>query len=214
VALTLNTLARANLELPLGGHDLGVGARDLDAGVQAGAEVGLDNVALDDTAGANTAVVRTLRSRVAVLGPAVRAAVEVEESVLLLETEPGLVLGVGLHQLGRLVAVVVLIRGAIGIPALAENKDVGVEAERIGEDSNGLEVNVRVVAGGLASRRAIKVPQREVLGLVVLLGESLIRGFVSANEFYLKGGGWRKSWHVPSTWTSWRPPSQSRCTRR
>ena len=32
----LDALARPDLELPLGGHHLGVGARDVHAGVQAG----------------------------------------------------------------------------------------------------------------------------------------------------------------------------------
>jgi hypothetical protein len=36
VVAHLDTLARTDLELPLGGHDLGVDTRDLDAGVQTG----------------------------------------------------------------------------------------------------------------------------------------------------------------------------------
>jgi hypothetical protein len=36
LSLTLNAQARADLVLPLGGHDLGVGTGDLDACVQAG----------------------------------------------------------------------------------------------------------------------------------------------------------------------------------
>ena len=60
VVTHLDTQAGADLELPLGGHDLGVGARDVHAGVQAGLVVSLDNVALDDLAGTDTAVVRTL----------------------------------------------------------------------------------------------------------------------------------------------------------
>lgn len=60
VVTHLDTLARADLELPLAGHDLGVGARDLDAGVKAGLVVGLDDVTEDDLAAADTAVVRAL----------------------------------------------------------------------------------------------------------------------------------------------------------
>ena len=37
--------AESDLELPLGGHDLGVGAADPDAGVQTGAVVSLHDVA-------------------------------------------------------------------------------------------------------------------------------------------------------------------------
>lgn len=121
VVAHLNALAGADLELPLGGHHLGVGARDLDAGVQAALVVGLDDVALDDLAGANTAVVGALGRGEAVLGPAVGTVVEVEQSVLLLKTEPGLVVGMSLHQLGALMAMVVLVGGAIGVPALSED---------------------------------------------------------------------------------------------
>lgn len=44
----LNALARADLELPLGGHDLCVGSRDLDTGEKAAPVVCLDDVALDN----------------------------------------------------------------------------------------------------------------------------------------------------------------------
>ena len=63
--------------------------------------------------------------------PAERALVEIKEGVLLLQTEPGLVDGVGLHQLGARVAVVELVRGAVVVPALGEHEDVGLEAERV-----------------------------------------------------------------------------------
>ena len=59
-----------------------------------------------------------------VLRPAVGTVVQIEEGVFLLETEPRLVLGVKLHELGALVAVVVLVGGAISIPALGEDEDV------------------------------------------------------------------------------------------
>lgn len=61
----LDADAGADLELPLGGHDFGVGSRDLNAGVQAGAVVRFDNVAHDNLSGTDTAVVRTLRGGVA-----------------------------------------------------------------------------------------------------------------------------------------------------
>jgi hypothetical protein len=148
--LTLNTQARADLVLPLGRHDLGVGAGDLDTSVQAGLVVSLDDVALHDLAGADTAVVGALGSRETVCGPAIGTVVEVEESVLLLETEPRLVLGVLLHQLRSLMAVVELVRGPVGVPALGKDDDVGRATEGVGEDGNGLEVDIGVLTRGLA----------------------------------------------------------------
>lgn len=44
----LNALARADLELPLSGHDFGVGSGDLDPGVKAAPVVRLDDVTLDN----------------------------------------------------------------------------------------------------------------------------------------------------------------------
>lgn len=58
-----DALARTDLELPLGRHNLGVGAGDVDASVQACLVVCLDDVTLDDLAGTDTAVVRTLGCR-------------------------------------------------------------------------------------------------------------------------------------------------------
>lgn len=85
--------------------------------------------------------------------PAKWPVVEVEKSVLLLQAEPGLVSGVLLHQLGTLVSVVELVRGSIGHPALGQDKNVvtALGAEGVGVDGDGLQVDVGVVARGLAS---------------------------------------------------------------
>jgi hypothetical protein len=177
--LTLNTLARTNLELPLGWHDFGIGTRDLDTGEQASLVVSLDNISAVDLASTDTAVVRALRTWETTNGPSVWLVKHVEESVLLLKTEPWLVCGVSLHQLGALVAVVVLVWGSIGIPALGDNQDVGSTTEWIGEDGNRAEVDIGVVAWGLASGRTVKVPLWEIFDLELArgwdLGESLRR---------------------------------------
>lgn len=57
-----------------------------------------------------------------------------------------LVGGVSLHQLGGLMPVVVLVWASIGIPALSEDEEVAVPAERIGEDGGRAEVDIAVVA--------------------------------------------------------------------
>ena len=51
----------------------------------------VDDITLNNLAGANTAVVRALGGREAIARPAVGAVVEIEEGVLLLETYYGLV---------------------------------------------------------------------------------------------------------------------------
>jgi hypothetical protein len=64
--------------------------------------VGLNDISLDDLASTHTAVVGALGGGEASSGPAVGAVVQVEEGVLLLQTEPGVALGVALHELGAL----------------------------------------------------------------------------------------------------------------
>ena len=86
----------SHLVLPLRGHDLGVHARDVDAGVEAGFVVSLDDVAPDGGARAGRAVVGALGAGVAGRGPPQRPlGVSVEQGVFLLDAEPGL-LGGGL----------------------------------------------------------------------------------------------------------------------
>lgn len=136
--------------LPLSGHDLGVGPGDVDAGVQAGLVVSLDNISAEDLASAVTAVIGTLRRREAVPGPAIGPSVCVEKGVFLLKTEPELLLLVGLHEDGGIVTEVEGVGGSIGHPGLAHDEDVVAESPGIGVVGDGAEVDIGVVAGGLA----------------------------------------------------------------
>lgn len=177
VVTQLNTVTRTHLELPLSWHNLGVSTRDLHTGEQAGLVVSLDNISAVDLASTNTTVVRALGSWETVDWPSIGPVCQVKEGILLLETEPWLVGLVGLHELGTLVAVVELVWSSIWVPALGDNQDVGSTTEWVGEDSNRPEVDIRIVAWGLASRAAVKVPLWKVLNLedTVLgdFGESL-----------------------------------------
>lgn len=175
VELTLNALARADLVLPLSGHDLGVGAGDVDAGVQAGLVVGVDDVAAEDLAGADTAVVGALGPGEAVLGPAIGPAVDVEERVLLLEAEPKLLRGVRLHKDVGVAAEVIRVGLAVGAPRLAHDEDVVTETERVRVEGDGAEVDIGIVAGRLARRRAVEVPLWQLIHRGGLLGERLRR---------------------------------------
>ena len=149
IELTVDAGAGTDLVLPLGGHDLGVGTGDVDTGVEAGHVVSLDEIAAEDSTGTDTTVVRTLRSGESVLGPAERPAVDIEEGVLLLETEPEAFASVGLHQESSVVTEVEGVGLAIRHPGLAHDEDVGLAAERVIEDGNRAKVDIRVVARGL-----------------------------------------------------------------
>lgn len=64
----------------------------------------------------------------------------------MLEAPPRLLVGELLVDLGRLVAVVVLVGGAIGHPALGEDEDVGAGAEGVRVHGDGSEVDVTVAS--------------------------------------------------------------------
>lgn len=176
--LTFNTLTRTNLEFPLSWHNLGIGTRDLHTREQASLVVSLNDISAVDLASTNATVVWSLWTWETSNGPAIRLVKHVEERVFLLQAEPWLVRLVGLHELSTLVAVVELVWGSIGVPALGDNQDVGSTTEWIGEDGNGAEVDIRVVTGSLASRATVEVPLGEIFRLEDTgfwdLGESLL----------------------------------------
>lgn len=183
--LTVDARAGADLVLPLRGHDLSVDTGDVDAGVQAGTVVSLNNVTAVDLASTDTTVVGTLGTGETTTGPAVGPAVGAEKGVLLFKTEPELLLGVGLHQTGSIVAVVELVGATIGVPGLAENKDVVALAEGVGEDSDGTEVDIGVVTRGLAGGGTVEVPFGELVNGFDGLRESLASDPLISRLFYL-----------------------------
>ena len=168
----MDTLARANLVLPLGRHHLRVDAGDVDVCVEAGLVVGLDDVTAVHLAGSNTTVVGALGAGEAALGPAVWPSVGAKQRVLLLQTKPEVLLLVDLHQALSLVAEVELVGGAVGVPGLAEDEDVVTAAEGVGVHGTRAEVDVGVLARGLARRGAVKVP----LGKLVDTRHDLVDG--------------------------------------
>src|ERR1019366_898482 len=83
----------ADLELPLAPHDLGVGALDADARIDARSRVELDDLASGHLVATDAAVVRALRRGIPDGRPAQRPPV-LEEGVLLLDAELRLVVAV------------------------------------------------------------------------------------------------------------------------
>jgi len=153
------------LEFPLSRHNLSVSTRDLDTSEQASLEVSLDNISAEDLSGTNTTVVWTLWAWETSDWPAIWSVVHVEKGVLLLKAEPWLVVCVGFHKLSTLMAVVELIGGAVRVPALSDDQNVGGTTEWVGEDGDGSEVNIGVVAWSLSGRAAVEVPFWEIFNL-------------------------------------------------
>lgn len=92
-----NSFTGSYLEFPLGGHDLGVCPRDLDAGVQAGPVVSLHDIPAIGFVCSHATVVWTLRSREAVGRPTKRVPVCAYESIFLLHSKPGVVIAHHVH---------------------------------------------------------------------------------------------------------------------
>lgn len=166
------------MKLPLSRHNLGVGTRNLDSSVQASLVVSLNDISAEDLTSTNATVVWALGTWETSYGPTIWSILHIKKGVLLLETEPRLVGFVGLHEFGTLMAVVELVWGSISVPALSYDQNVGGAAQWIGVDSNWSEVDIRIIAGGLASRTAVEVPFWKVVeGELTIgrdLGESLI----------------------------------------
>lgn len=110
-----------------------------------------------------TAVVGALRTRETTLGPAEGRAVHVEQSVLLLKTEPGLLVLRLVHDLLRVVTEVGPVGSAIVVVALRKDEDVVTAAEGVFENRGGAEVDIRVSSGGLVGGGTVKVPNPELI---------------------------------------------------
>ena len=149
------------LKFYLSWHDFSVGSANVDASVKSGPVVSLDNIATKDFAGADTAVIWALGSGEAILGPAKGMQIVVEQSVLLLDAEPRLVLAGQLHGFQAGSAVVGLARFLVVLVGVAENESVVAQVKGIPVDSHRIEVDVRVAALGLVSRAAVIVPNRQ-----------------------------------------------------
>jgi hypothetical protein len=63
-----------------------------------------------------------------------------------------------LHELGALVAEVVLVRGSVMVPAFCQDKDVVALPEGVGVDGTGAEVDVGVLARRLGGGTPVEVP--------------------------------------------------------
>lgn len=147
----LNAEAGADLVLPLAGHDLVVGAGDLDTSEEAGLVVGVHDSATVADVGTHRAVVGTLRSWETISGPPERPnselVLDLQQTVLLLNPEPWLLKHTRVEDLlgevsevgvGRLECGEALVSPDEG---LSQDDDVVATAEGVGVVSDGLHDN-------------------------------------------------------------------------
>lgn len=148
------------LELPLRGHHFGIASCDLDAGVETGPVMGLNDLTTDYLVSSDAAVVRTLWAWEAVFRPTEWPAVKVEESVLLLDTEPRILLLDGFHRQVRAIPLVRFCRRLITVVGITEHKFVVTTTERIVVNGHRIEINFTIRTIGLIRRAAIVCPRR------------------------------------------------------
>lgn len=141
------------------GHHLGVGPRELHASVEAGPVVGLDDLTTDYLIGAYAAVIGTLWTRKAILGPTERPTIEVQKSILLFNTEPGFLLLDSLHCLVRTVPLVRFRWRFVAIVGIAEHELIVTATEGIVINRHRVEKYITVGAVSLVRRAAIVSPR-------------------------------------------------------
>jgi hypothetical protein len=115
-----------------------------------------------------------LRARETTFRPTIRSSINIEKSVLLLETKPrDLGLG-GFHGFVRVVTIVGLVRGAVVVIALGEDEDVIAATEGVLEDGGGAQVDVGVISRSLVGGGTVKVPDTELANVRDLLAHGLM----------------------------------------
>jgi len=167
-----DTLDGADLVFPLAGHNLSVGAGDLDASVEAGSVVSVSDDSTEAVVGTYTAVVGALRARVAIVGPAERPGGELSlganESVLLLDTVPRLLCSFSVKDFLGVNSEVCVCRlelcagGVLPLVGLGHDEEVVSLSKGVTVHGHGLHDDLRVVRGGLVAGGAIVVPLGEV----------------------------------------------------
>jgi len=161
----------SNLEFPLRRHDLGIDSRYWNLAVETCFVVYLDEISREHFTCADSTVVWTLWGWVTAGRPAIRSSLLVHESVLLLDSEPGLVNLVLLGQLGGFVSVVELVWSSIVLPTFGHDDDVVSTSERVLPELDRAKEDIRVVTLSLTSGRSIKVPLLQVCNRLWLAGQ-------------------------------------------
>lgn len=150
-----------HLKLPLRRHNLGIAAGDFHPGIQTGPIVSLDDLTTDHFVGANAAIIGALRAREAVLGPTKRPAIEIQQSVLLLDTKPGILILDRLHRLVRAIPLIRFRRRLVAVIRVAENELVVTATEWIIVNGHRVQEYIAVGAISLVRRAAIVRPRRQ-----------------------------------------------------
>ena len=161
VITLIDTSAWSDLKLPLSWHNFTVGSGDGDSSVQAALVVSISDGSSEANVTSNGAVVWSLISWVTSGGPSIRSGAEsavfLKNSVLLLDSEPWFLGGVGIEDLfGEMSEIGVrwdkfLVGGIFPGKSLDQNHDVVATSEWIWEHEHWLHDDLRVLGSGLVA---------------------------------------------------------------
>ncbi len=155
----LGSAGWADLEFPLAGHDLGVGAGDLETSFDAPVGVQFDQVAPVNLESAYAAVVRPLWCRETVWREARwPTCVRIDQGVFLLEAEPWLLVAVLVLCLACSCTSVGRDWRSVDVHRLAHHKNVVATTDWIVELCDGLENDVALVTWRLVGTGAVVAP--------------------------------------------------------
>ena len=162
-----------DLEFPLTHHHFGVDAFDVQAGFQAHFQVLFDDMTSNRFAVTDATVVRTLRAGEA-FGRETDRLVRfgIPDRVLLLETEPEIVVVVGDRR-----STIGSVRVAFVIKDFAHHKEPGSHATWIGANENGLQQTIATAPRRLFGRRTVESPHRGIFDIAAEVTDDF--GFAS-----------------------------------
>ena len=137
VVAAFNSFAGSDLELPLSGHNLAVGTVDLNTGIEAGFVMSFHDISALVESGADGAVVRSLGLGVVTQGPAEGPGQSCSDGgqnrVLLLNSEPRVVLAQIREDFGREMSEIGHCGLAINMVGLAKHDFIGGASEGVVE---------------------------------------------------------------------------------
>lgn len=146
----------------MSGHHLGIGAADLDTGVQASTVMGINDIATIDFVSSNAAIVGSLWAGETILGPSQWSAIDVQKGVFLFNAEPWLFSGAFVHHFQAVLTVIALGGLAVVGIGFAQYQNVVLATEGILIDGNWMKVQVRVGTIGLIGGATIVIPNWQV----------------------------------------------------
>ncbi len=137
VVAAFNSFASSDLELPLSGHNLAIGSVNLNTGIEAGFIMSFHDISAFIESGADGAVVRSLGLGVVTQGPAEGPGQSSsnggQNSVLLLNSEPRVVLADVREDFGREMSEIRYCGLAINMVGLAKHNFIGSASEGVVE---------------------------------------------------------------------------------